>query len=878
MVRDDLTAVVRSDINAFGTGNIEHLWCEISNANQGKMLTIGLIYRPPNCNPVDDANLLLLLKMVEDITRGTQLVVMGDFNHPGINWSTGDVQGPVKQQEFLKTTQDNCWVQNVSEHTRVRVNNQPSLLDLVFTRTNLEINDMLHLAGLGKSDHVVLKFSMVIEKLMKRESEPPKKNYYKADFEAIRAALVVVDWEEEFSNRDVNACYERLIEIYNDLDTKFVPLKKTKAEFNKPRWLTKDVKRAIREKDDSWKNWQQWPTPVNLKRYATKRNKATKVKRQAKNTYEENLVTDMRGDKKKFYSYVRSKTTLKKGIGVVQKEDGTLTTSDQETANVLNKAFQSVFSKDSSTTMSNSNTIKQSSDEQSEITEKEILSIICDLDVSKATGPDNIPAILIKECRVELLKPLSILFNKSLQTSTIPELWRKANVTPIYKKGKKTEPLNYRPVSLTCILCKILEKMLKARLLTEMRDADWFGNVQHGFRSERSTVTNLIEFYDSVTEEMDSGKPVDILFFDMAKAFDTVPHSKLIDKMRMMNINMKITDWIENYLQNRKQCVVVKGVKSEELKVSSGVPQGSVIGPFLFLLYISDMQKGIESKLSIFADDTKMAGQVGNVEGRAVMKRDLARLQTWADANEMKFNTEKCCVMHCGSKNNKEDYYLYGVKLRKTVSEKDLGVIVDNDMKFKHQVDAASKKANRNLGLIKRNFSTVSKRMFTILYPMLVRPHLEYAIQLWSPTQLSMKNKLDTIQRRATKIVAGLKKDSQEDRLRKLDLMSMDVRRDRGDMILTYKILHKKVDLGRNILRLNRDSRTRGHSLKLSKRQSRLNIRKNFFVNRIVDRWNGLQEGVVDSISVDAFKRAYDRSEQRRSTTSPHSALQKPMK
>ena len=419
------------------------------------------------------------------------------------------------------------------------------------------------------------------------------------------------------------------------------------------------------------------------------------------------------------------------------------------------------------------------------------------LEDGKAAGPDGIASIVLKRCRVEIAKALEIIFNKSLEKSVVPEVWREGLVVLIFKKGSKTGP-NYRPVSLTCIPCKVMEGILKDRM---MHETVWVWSVteQHGFRSGRSTVSNRIEFYDQVTESLDKGAPLDKLFFDLPKAFDKVPHGKLIAKMRKLDINSKIIDWTEDYLNGRVQRVIVRGQKSDKLEVYSGVPQGSVLGPVLFTLYIHDLPAQIKSKLSIFADDTKMMSEVGSHSGVEMIKKDLKQLEAWANTNGMKFNPDKCSVMHCGNNNSKVEYRIYGNKIRETSCEKDLGILIDKDLNFKEQTSASVNKANQKLGIIRRTFAKLSPKMFIILYQMIVRPHLEYAVQLWAPHHQGLMNKIEAVQRRATKMVKGFNRLSYSERLKELDLMSTEARRTRGDMILTYRVISKKLDLGRNV-------------------------------------------------------------------------------
>ena len=299
---------------------------------------------------------------------------------------------------------------------------------------------------------------------------------------------------------------------------------------------------------------------------------------------------------------------------------------------------------------------------------------------------------------------------------------------------------------------------------------------------------------------MDNHNCEDILFFDIAKAFDSVPHDILMMKLYKLSISNSLVSWIKDYLRNRQQRVTLGNESSSSLDIYSGVPQGSVIGPLLFLIFINDigLHTNIKSNINIFADDSKIHGKVNSVSDIAVLEADIATLEKWSLDNCLKFNVDKCCVMHCGHNNVNHNYYIYGKILRKSVCEKDLGILVSNDMKFHEHAANQAKKANQTLSLIRRNIKYINKETFKILYGTFVRRHLEFAVQLWAHQDMKYCNKLESIQRRATKLVPSLKNLKYDERLKQLNLMSTLFRRKRGDMILMYRLLsgiENKIDL-----------------------------------------------------------------------------------
>ena len=295
--------------------------------------------------------------------------------------------------------------------------------------------------------------------------------------------------------------------------------------------------------------------------------------------------------------------------------------------------------------------------------------------------------------------------------------------------------------------------------------------------------------------------------------------------------------------------------------MTSGVPQGSVLGPILFLVYINDLDTGIVSRLGKFADDSKLLKSIENNADVEVLREDLQKLELWAKTWQMEFNTEKCSVMHLGNHNECANYSLFNKPLMVSEKERDLGVIVDNKLKFSEQCDAAVSKANSALGMIKRNVVSRNHKTITKFYKALVRPKLEYCVQAWRPYLRKDIDKIERVQRRATKLIAECRNLPYEDRLKYTGLTTLEARRDRGDMIEVFKLMKgiTKVDSNK-LFHVNSNSRTRGHSYKLDKSRPRLDIRKNYFSHRIVNKWNTLPTYVIESDSVNAFKNRYDKT------------------
>jgi len=396
------------------------------------------------------------------------------------------------------------------------------------------------------------------------------------------------------------------------------------------------------------------------------------------------------------------------------------------------------------------------------------------------------------------------IFQLSLESGTVPDDWRKANVVPVYKKGPKQLAANYRPVSLTCIVCKLLEHVVASQITDHLERSSILHDKQHGFRAKRSCETQLLEFMQELHSSADHGHQVDIVVMDFAKAFDKVPHQKLLHKLEWYGVHGEVLSWVGSFLHDRTQRVVVDGCKSSESSVISGVPQSSVLGPLLFLIYINDLPDQVTSKVRLFADDTILYRVIKSPSDQVALQQDLVALQTWESKWQMQFHPHKCQVMRVkrSKKWPNRDYILHSHTLEEVKYIKYLGVTISANLSWAKQVEEVCSKANRSLGFIRRNLRINSPRLKTMAYQTLVRSTVEYCSTVWSPATARDTNRLEMVQRRAARWATNRfhNRSSVSDMLQHLRWETLETRRAKADLCMLYKMENSLVAVDPTIL------------------------------------------------------------------------------
>ena len=755
-------------------------------------IQLHFFYRSPNSTTENNEE---IIKYLENIPQNS--ILIGDFNHPEINWSTLHCShAPGKM--FLDTINDKFLNQHVNFSTNLTPQPNGSItatcIDLVLTDNDNLIASVNPVGHLGASHHTMIMVDMVVPS-QSNETTELVPDYGKADFVAMREKAAAIDWQTKLTPLNAQSSWKYFKETVLSIEAECIPKKKRRTN-SKPLWMRRNVMRTIRKKRRLWKHYCTTSDHQSYLAYKKVQKETSSIIRKAKREFEKKVAASAKKNPKAFYRYVNSRCKVQTKVGPLKDSNGNVQTDDALQAAILNEKFVSCFTKED---MSSLPTPEVKFDPTSgpplstiQVEVDTVKDKMDALNPGKACGPDKIRAKSLKELSAELSLPLCIIFNKCLAEGVVPHDWKLSNVTAIFKKGDKTDGGNYRPISLTSLVCRLLESILRDNIVLHLREHNIINKSQHGFWAHRSCLTNLLEFLEVITKLIDEGHNIDIVYLDFSKAFDKVPHARLMSKVRAHGITGEVADWIEEWLSDRKQRVVLNGKESGWSDVLSGVPQGSVLGPILFLIYINDIDDAVdcvEVIMKKFADDTKIASVADNPTQCKKLQDQLDALTRWAEIWQMSFNTDKCVIMHLGNNNASHEYTLNDIPLKTTICEKDIGVYVQPSLKPSYQIAESVKKANRALGMLLRNFTFRDKHHYIKLYKQHVRCHLETAVQAWSPWLAQDIESIESVQRRAIKKCYGLS-GSYEERLKAVGLTTLCERRTRGDMIQTFKIMN----------------------------------------------------------------------------------------
>ena len=850
----------------------EALWLKIKT-NRSDYLLLGCVYRSPNSNKKSDEILLKLFNEIANL-QITNILITGDFNLPGINWSSNTVNGYdhiCYKKRFVDCIRD-CFMEQMLDHCTRSRGNSVNILDLILTRTPEKIQMIEYMNPLGKSDHVLIKFDFVM-KFEKIDRMKTKYLYHKANYEMMKKDFRETDWFRLFADKTIQSQWDIFVDVYRKIVYTYLPtikynmLKHTKH--NIP--LNLETVKKIKSKHTAWKKYMRTREQKHYLKYCRLRNKVTSLIKYARKQYESSINNNLKDNPKLFWSYIKSKTHDVHQIKQLYSNPTDITSElvydDAEKAEVLNNYFSSVFIKEPHFNH-DSNCDSLPTTDNVHISIDETRNYLKKINPNKSCGPDDIHPRILSECYSELSLPFCLMFMKSMEECNIPSQWKEAKVVAIYKKGDKKEAGNYRPVSLTSVPCKLLEKFIRNHLMDYMVENNLISSKQFGFVEKRSTNLQLLNVLKDWCDCLENKNSIDCIYLDFRKAFDTVPHERLLHKLQKYNINKDLIIWIKNFLSGRRQRVEINRKLSEWKPVLSGIPQGSVLGPFLFLLYINDLPDSVKSNIYLFADDTKIFREIKDNADQVLLQEDLDVVMKWSKLWLLDFNTDKCVYMQIGNQKLVNDYYLSFDEKKnslKLVDEvKDLGILFDNELKFENHISGKINKANSIIGIIRRSYRYLNITNFIPLYKAMVRSYFDYASSITCPIKKEYIKSIEDVQRRATKLVPEIKHLSYEKRLMELNLPTLVYRRLRGDMIELYKITHNIYNIDTSkLINYRKDSNTRiglrGHDYVIDIIYIENKHKKRFLPNRVAKVWNTLPMWVVNSDCLNKFKNNLDK-------------------
>ena len=461
-----------------------------------------------------------------------------------------------------------------------------------------------------------------------------RRDFRKGNYKEIRKSLALVDWDDKMKNKTATECWNILRGELDSAIDSHVPMKK-QGKRSKKKHLSKEAFRKIRYKQNMWRVYKHTGKDTDYDAYKEALNAATNEVRKSKRSFEHKLAQNIKSDSKSFYAYVRSKQTVRDRVGPLEDNVGNKITQGILMAEELNMHFSSVFTREDTSSLPVPETKFEGSEGERlgklVVTPEVVANKINNMKENKSPGVDGIAPKILKETVEQICTPLAHVFNMSLQEGIVRLEWKEANIIPLFKKGSRNKSVNYRPVSLTSVICKVLETIIRDHMMDFIIKHKLINPSQHGFLKARSCLTNLLCFFEEITKWVDEGSPVDVIYLDFQKAFDKVPHQRLILKLKSHGMGNSIINWIEQWLKDRRQRVVVDGEVSSWKPVLSGVPQGSVLGPILFLIYINDLEEGVTGNILKFADDTKLFRKVKEIGDKQKLQDDIDKLVKWSE-------------------------------------------------------------------------------------------------------------------------------------------------------------------------------------------------------------------------------------------------------
>lgn len=757
-------------------------------------------YRPPNAPPTFTASLHDVLNTVVTRLPSAPIFLLGDFNFPQIMWSS---ESPMfnssssQVSDFLNLCSTFTLTQLVTQPTRI-TDSTATVLDLVLTSRPDSVSCMTYLPGL--SDHLILSFDISVPALETRKTTKQIRDYKKANFDAINTELsTFLDiFLDNFDNRTVEANWNLFLRKVDELTNKYIPLRKISSHARAP-WYNAYLKRLSNRKKRLYRKAKLLPTNARWVAYKVANNSYVSAVKNAKsNFFQSTLPSLLLNNPQSFWRVINPSTT--DSIKLLDHNDESI--PDNECPVVLNRFFCSNFVVSSSTSLPSPKLHDYPLMNSIIIDTRGISKIIQSLKPSSSPGVDLITSKFLQGTASYSSILLTKLFQQSIDSGSLPIQWKIGKVVAVHKSGSKESPLNYRPISLTSIPCKVLEHVLYTSIVTFLESNSFFTDAQHGFRKGFSCETQLLSFTHQLHRILDRRSKADCIFLDFAKAFEKVSHNLLLLKLSKLNLDRDVFKWLEHFLCGRTQFVAANSYNSPECSVNSGVPQGSVLGPLLFLIYINDLTDCVSSNIHLFADDCVIFREINDTSDVSILQNDLNAISNWCSLWLMNLNIKKCKVLRvCRTSTTPASYHLNNVLLDCVSSYRYLGVHITSCLTWSVHISNIINNANRMLGYLRRNFSSSPASLKLLMYKNLVRSKLEYAASVWDPSMVYLIKALELVQNNSARfILHDYDRTASVTAMKNsLQLTSLSSRRKFFRLCLFHKIFHNSPHLRANL-------------------------------------------------------------------------------
>lgn len=803
----------------------------------------GVVYRPPKTNLEDSKDLFELI--YRSLSASPQYMLFGDYNLGDIDWETYVARSAISNY-FV----DVCHRLGSEQMVHFATHGRNTLDLCIVSHINIVVT-VSRGVPLSATHHCTLNCKFYFNFDVSNHTDSVKSNYNfgKANYELINSFLQTIDWNTSLTGHSVSDMFSAFEEILWYAIQNFVPT--FTGRTNRSPWFNNHLSKLKRLKNRRWKQYCRNPNIVTWYDFKTTVNTFKTSLLSAKCRYESKLFYEKNTNSKQFYAYVKRNTSVNTDLPCLRRElTGDIVVSNKDRALMFSEYFASVFTVDDGVIPDFVGPPPISVLESFSCDQTAIVKAISKMSSNSSSDPDGFNSLFLKNVKACIARPLYLIFSKSLSTGTIPESWKIAHVTPIYKKGDNQLTSNYRPVSLTSVFCKVLEHLVRDQLLTHLYVNNVIPDSQHGFVPKRSRVTNLVNCLDDWSKSFDLGFNTDVIYLDYAKCFDSVSHPKFLYKLSKLGITRNAFKWIENFLLNRTQNVKVGDTLSDVKQVCSGVPQGTVLGPIFYICYSADICQVVKNcKLSIYADDTKIYKEIKDISDCQSLQDDLDRIYEWAIKWQLTLHPGKSMLLRIGSKNYNFNYLINSVPITVSRNVTDLGVTIQHDLKFSVQCNLVIKKAYYSLKGIFSTFEGHDRNFYVHMYCTYVRPILESACQVWSPQLITDINKLERVQKYFSRRLLGSHYDY-ETRLILLNLESLEIRRLKQDLYLYFTIPHELCNVPQVAVNNLRSGSSRNFIVPLC----RTVTRQNFWNTRIINVYNSLSEQCKLSLTLTQFK------------------------